>query len=233
MSTTFISHVNSSKYDSWRLLIEAPHLAQGDDTSPKLQVEWLRQHKPANQVALLFHPNPVDGGTMDNKVVDTLWRYCRDRGMDVVRYNSRGVGASSGVATAGEGEFLDAVCVLNWLSEQTDIRTLWLGGFSFGGFLACRLAAYIDVCMPKWTVERLALIAPSVERHDTSQLRLPMHKSFIIYGDNDTLVSPSVMAEFAQAHAMPSKVLAGVGHFFHGQLPALKQAILFLDEALQ
>ncbi|OOR90037.1 alpha/beta hydrolase [Moraxella caviae] len=210
------------------VLIDAP--------AGKLEVEFILQdgeRTQADSLALICHPNPA-GGTMNNKVVSTMFRYCRDAGMDVARFNFRGVGNSTGVSEYGDGEFIDARTVLAWLTTQTQARQLWLGGFSFGGFVACRVADWLNAAknasndggMQGLTLQHLALVAPSVERNDTSTLDITSPNTFMIYGDQDELVRPSVMADFAKARQIATTVMPDVGHFFHGKLTELKQALM-------
>lgn len=220
-------------YNTQRFCISAPHLAHADGTAV-LEVETLSHYRPADTVALLFHPNPVDGGSMDNKVVSTLLRFCRDQGMDVLRYNSRGVGASSGVAVGRiDAELDDALCVLDWLKQYTHATRICLAGFSFGGVLACHVADVLQaeqgaVAQAGFVIDALALIAPSIERHDVSRLNVPWSRTFVIYGDRDGLVSPAALANFTQRHQLANTVMTGVGHLFHGQLISLMQALIAL-----
>lgn len=203
-------------------LLPAPHLGE----EGVLEVAYLPQNSPTT--AVLFHPNPMGGGAMTNKVVSTLYRYARDQGHDVIRYNSRGVGRSSGTITAGLTEFEDAVCVLKWAMAQ-GTRRFWLGGFSFGGYMACLSADWLikQSAEQDTAVDALCLIAPSIVRHNVHKLVLPAHR-FLVYGDSDELVSPVALAQFAQERSLPHRVLAA-GHFFHGKLGELKQAVAQLD----
>lgn len=203
------------------ILIPAPHLGDGG----VLEVDCLWQD--AHTTAILCHPNPVDGGTMNNKVVSTLYRYARDKGFNVIRYNSRGVGRSSGVATASLAEFDDAKCVLTFAMAK-GARHFWLGGFSFGGFMACCLADFIQKS-DSITLDKLCLIAPSIVKHDVRNLNLPFNKTFLIYGDEDKLVSPLALEKFALDNHIAYQVL-NTGHFFHGQLSQLKESIAQLDK---
>lgn len=202
--------------------ISAPHLGVG----AVLQADILWQNAP--MTALLFHPNPTQGGTMDSKVVTTLYRHCRDQGYNVVRYNSRGVGSSSGVATATDDEFLDALCVYHYIKDSKMTSKWWLGGFSFGGYMACLLADYL----PKDELARLMLVAPSVVKHKVDTLDIDWQKARLIYGDQDGLIAPSALADFGVRHAIKTQVIAGAGHPFHKKLTDLKQALLALDTPL-
>lgn len=220
--------MNQTRFIQTRTHINASHLGEGS----VLEVETLWQAKDSDTLALLFHPNPVDGGAMDNKVVSTLFRHCRDKGYHVVRYNSRGAGKSSGIATASLAEFDDALCVLDWLTDELKkyaptVKKIWLGGFSFGGFMACCVADFL--AKTQFELQRLALIAPSIVRNDVSKLVIDYQKALLIYGDNDRLVSPIALDDFAQQHAIKTIVLKDTGHLFHGRLTDLKQALIALD----
>ncbi|MDO4441253.1 MAG: alpha/beta fold hydrolase [Moraxella sp.] len=188
--------------------------------------------QPTDTFALLCHPNPLDGGTMTNKVVSTMYRFCRDAGMDVVRFNYRGVGRSTGVSEYGDGEFLDTQTVLTWAMSRTNARRLWLGGFSFGGFVACRMADLLNEhqktggIFDELGLDNLALIAPSIVRNDASGLNINANHAFVIYGDKDELVAPSLLNQFAIQRGFEQTVMADVGHFFHGKLTELKQALI-------
>lgn len=202
------------------LLIDAPN--------GKLEIEVLWQTEPTanhDMLAVICHPNPMQGGTMNNKVVSTLFRFCRDCGMNVLRFNFRGVGRSTGIAGNGDGELTDALSALRYGLSQTQAKTVWLGGFSFGGFVACRLAdlmaqspEFADI-----TLGELALIAPSIVRNDASQLTLP-DNSYVIYGKDDELVAPSLLAAFARQRELPNTVI-DTGHFFHAKLVELRDAL--------
>ena len=201
-------------------LIDAPHIFAG----AKLQVDahW---RDGADTLALILHPNPKAGGTMDNKVITTLYRFCREQGMSVVRFNYRGVGASDGQVEYGQGEFLDSICVLRWALAQTTATRLWLAGFSFGGYVACCLAdemltnpAYDEV------LQKLTLIAPSIEKNDPTGLTLPAD-TVMIYGSQDEYVTPDNMAKFAERFDIRQKVMEDATHFFHGRLGELSQLL--------
>ena len=197
-----------------------------------LEVDALWQQNNPNDpntdtVALLCHPNPLFDGTMNNKVVTTMFRFARDSGMHVVRFNFRGVGQSTGEHDYAEGEVVDAMTVLQWIAEQTNARKLWLGGFSFGGYVTARAAEQVLEASHIWGVSdfeitKIALIAPSVEKNDSSDIRLPADKTFEIYGDADEVIDPKNMQAFAEQLGIAVSVVDGAGHFFHGRLSELK-----------
>lgn len=200
-----------------------------DAPNGKLEVDaiWQSGERQADDgLALICHPNPMQGGTMNNKVVSTMYRFCRDRGMDVVRFNFRGVGRSTGQTGNGQGELIDALSVLRFAMTQTKARRLWLGGFSFGGFIAAWLADEIsrNTEFQELVLTDLALIAPSVVKNDPSCLSWQADKTYVIYGDQDEIVDPRAIEAFAKVRQLPTVVLP-TGHFFHGKLTELKNAL--------
>ncbi|WP_367108572.1 alpha/beta hydrolase [uncultured Psychrobacter sp.] len=200
-----------------------------------LEVDALWQQDNPNDpntdtVALLCHPNPLYEGTMNNKVVTTMYRFARDNGMHAVRFNFRGVGQSTGEHDYAEGEVVDAMTVLQWISSQTTARKLWLGGFSFGGYVTARVAEQMLSAPHVWglsdfEIANVALISPSVEKNDTSDLQLPIDKTFEIYGNADKVIDPASMQAFAEQQGITTSIVDGAGHFFHGRLSELKQLL--------
>ena len=200
-----------------------------------LEVDALWQQDNPNDpstdtVALLCHPNPLFDGTMNNKVVTTMYRFARDSGMHVVRFNFRGVGQSTGVHDYAEGEVMDAMTVLQWLAGQTNARKLWLGGFSFGGYVTARVAEQVLTSAHVWglsdfEIVNVALISPSIEKNDGSDLTLPITKTFEIYGDADEVIDPENMQAFADRLGIRVSIVEGAGHFFHGRLTELKKLL--------
>lgn len=200
-----------------------------------LEVDALWQKDNPNDpstdtVALLCHPNPLFDGTMTNKVVTTMYRFARDNGMHVVRFNFRGVGQSTGEHDYADGEVVDAMTVLQWIAEQTNARKLWLGGFSFGGYVVARAAEQVLEASHIWDVSdfevaNIALIAPSVEKNDSSDIQLPADKTFEIYGNVDEVIEPASMQAFAERLGIDVSVVDGAGHFFHGRLSELKKLL--------
>ncbi len=200
-----------------------------------LEVDALWQQNNPNDantdtVALLCHPNPLFEGTMNNKVVTTMYRFARDSGMHVVRFNFRGVGQSTGEHDYADGEVLDAMTVLQWLATQTNARKLWLGGFSFGGYITARVAEQILTSAHIWglsdfEIAKVALISPSIEKNASEGITLPIDKTFEIYGNADEVIEPTNMQAFAERLGIEVSVVDGAGHFFHGRLSELKKLL--------
>ena len=200
-----------------------------------LEVDALWQQDNPNDantdtVALLCHPNPLFEGTMNNKVVTTMYRFARDSGMHVVRFNFRGVGQSTGKHDYADGEVLDAMTVLQWLATQTNARKLWLGGFSFGGYITARVAEQMLTSAHIWglsdfDITNVALISPSIEKNASEGITLPIDKTFEIYGNADEVIEPANMQAFAERLGIEVSVVEGAGHFFHGRLSELKKLL--------
>lgn len=166
--------------------------------------------------ALICHPNPTQGGTMDNKVVQTLARAFIHLGWRAVRFNFRGIGKSEGGWDEGRGEVDDALDVLG--AVRTPGEALILSGFSFGGYVASRAAQRLTE-----PARRLVLIGPATSRFDTAPVPAD---TVVIHGEVDDVVPLSAVLDWARPQSLPVTVVPGVGHFFHGQLPLLKSLVV-------
>ena len=170
-------------------------------------------------VAVVCHPHPQFGGTMDNKVVHTVSRAFLQLGYRSVRFNFRGVGESAGSFDDGRGEIDDALAVI--AAQRLPGLPLALAGFSFGGFIAASAAERLQqLAVP---VERLVLVGPSTERH---VLPVVAADTVVVHGEADDVVPLSATLAWARPQVLPVVVLPGVGHFFHGQLTLLKRQIV-------
>ena len=168
--------------------------------------------------AVLCHPHPLFGGTMDNKVVQTMARAFVHLGWRAVRFNFRGIGASLGSWDEGRGEIDDALAIVEALTDAG--QPLVLGGFSFGGYVASQAARRL----PRGQVaQRLVLIAPAVKNFGVADVPTD---TLVVHGESDDVVPLSAVLDWARPQALPLVVVPGAGHFFHGQLPLLKQIIV-------
>jgi uncharacterized protein len=170
---------------------------------------------------VICHPHPLHGGTMDNKVVYTLARTFQERGAPTIRFNFRGVGGSQGQYDEGRGETEDALAVIAQGRQRWPGAGLWLGGFSFGGAVAIRAAA-------RAAAARLVSVAPAVARAADPAIALPRCPWLIVQGDQDDVVDPRAVAGFIAglSPAPQLAVLSGAGHYFHGYLPELREAVV-------
>ncbi len=169
-------------------------------------------------VVVICHPNPTQGGTMDNKVVQTLARAFVQLGYRAVRFNFRGIGASEGGWDEGRGEVGDALAVVAAFRDPS--LPLALSGFSFGGYVASRAAQRLPAEAP---AERLALVGPATSRFDTAPVP---PDTLVIHGEADDVVPLASVLDWARPQSLPVTVVPGVGHFFHGKLPLLKDIVL-------
>jgi len=176
---------------------------------------------PAEGYAVLCHPHPLHGGTMDNKVVHTLARAFRETGIPTLRFNFRGVGSSAGTFDDGNGETADADAIASYGAQRWPGRQLMLAGFSFGAFVALRLAL-------ERGASRLITVAPPVDRMEFSVLAAPRCPWLVVQGDSDEVVDPKrVFAWVESCNPQPKLVIMpGVGHFFHGHLPLLREVVI-------
>jgi hypothetical protein len=170
---------------------------------------------------LICHPHPLHGGTMDNKVVTTTAKAMRGAGIAALRFNFRGVGRSAGTFDDGRGETEDAAAAAAWCAARWPGRQPIIAGFSFGAYVALRLARRLPP-------QRLILIAPAVGRFDFSGLEPPQVPWTVIQGDADEVVDPHAVAAWSQGleHKPRMRIMPGAGHFFHGRLPDLRDAVL-------
>lgn len=169
-------------------------------------------------VAVLCHPHPLHGGTMDNKVVQTLARAFVALGYRAVRFDFRGVGDSAGTWDEGRGEVDDALAVIEALRDPA--LPLALGGFSFGAAMCSRAAHRLPA---EARAERLVLVGPAVVNFPPAPVS---QDTLVIHGEADEVVPLSAVLDWARPQVLPVTVVPGVGHFFHGQLALLKQLIL-------
>jgi alpha/beta superfamily hydrolase len=174
----------------------------------------------ARGVVVIAHPHPLFGGTMDNKVVQTLARAFIASGWTAVRFNFRGVGASEGVHDEGRGEADDMRAVIEQVAPH---GALAIAGFSFGAFVAMNaLSALWEVR----DIQRVALVGASVARVPAGPLPEAAHeRTLVVHGEQDDTVPLAAVLDWARPQSLPVTVVPGGGHFFHGQLPLLKQLV--------
>jgi alpha/beta superfamily hydrolase len=182
-------------------------------------VETPAQHD-AGHFGVVCHPHPLYGGTLDNKVVHTLARAFQELSAPTIRFNFRGVGGSAGVFDQGRGEVDDALTVVAYGRQIFPGAALWLAGFSFGAAIAVSAAARAQP-------DRLVVVAPGVTILDVGSAA-PSCPWLIVQGDADDVIEPRYVLDWASRLApQPEiRVLAGAGHFFHGRLHDLRQAVL-------
>lgn len=170
-------------------------------------------------MAVICHPHPVHGGTMDNKVVTTLMRTYRDIGVKTLRFNFRGVGRSGGVFDRGRGELDDLLAVIDWVSREYSHMGLVLAGFSFGSSIAAQGSHKLG------HIHHLLLVAPPVERYSYDLDSAFPCPSCVVQGDKDELLVAEGVYTWIETLRSPVELLRypDAGHYFHGFLSHLKK----------
>ena len=185
-------------------------------------------------LAIICHPHPLFGGTMDNKVVQTLARAFLASGWRTLRFNFRGVGQSQGEHDNGQGEVADLLKIIEQVAPSGSVA---LAGFSFGAFIASHgvqsmvesgRARLDDGVEPaNGELDKIVLVGTATTRFDVRPIALPLHgRALVIHGEEDDTVPLSSVMDWARPQVLPVTVVPGVGHFFHGQLPLLKTLVM-------
>jgi uncharacterized protein len=190
---------------------------------PAGTIEMLRDEPADAQVrgtAVIAHPHPLFGGTMENKVVQTLARAFVQSGWRSLRFNFRGVGASQGPHDEGRGETAD---MLHIVSQEAAGGPLALAGFSFGSFVAANCVATL------WGTREpasIVLVGTAASRFSVATLPPEAHeRTLVVHGEQDDTVPLTAVMDWARPQQLPVTVVPGGGHFFHGQLPLLKSLV--------
>lgn len=197
---------------------EAQSLSLPGPCGPLEAVLETPREDPAS-LAVVCHPHPLHGGTMQNKVVQTLARSFTRLGACTLRFNFRGVGESAGEYADGEGEVDDALAAVAWLRERFPGRSLYLAGFSFGAIVALRAAKRIACA-------GLVTVAPPVHRLPES-FAPPICSWLVIQGEADEIVAADGVRRWVEGlgDAPALELMPETGHFFHGRLPELARRV--------
>lgn len=177
-------------------------------------VVHLPQGEP-RAIAVVAHPLPIMGGTMDNKIVTTLVKTFAELGFVALRFNFRGVGDSSGVYDDGNGEVEDVLAVVRYAMQEFGPLPLILSGFSFGGYVQARAAEQLQP-------HKLVLVAPAVGRFAMPQVPAD---TLLIHGEMDEVVALSEVMAWARSQHFPIVVVPEATHFFHGHLHQIKAIV--------
>ena len=172
------------------------------------------EHAPRG-IALVAHPHPLQGGTLDNKVAQTLAKTFFALGYASVRFNFRSVGQSAGTFTDGIGETADALAALSHAKTRFGDLPVVLAGFSFGSFVQTLVAKTV-------AAERLVLVGPAVKRFAVDTVP---GDTIVVHGEEDDVVPLADVLAWARPQGLPVVVFPGCGHFFHGHLPQLQRVI--------
>ncbi|CAM8654559.1 COG2945 Predicted hydrolase of the alpha/beta superfamily [Comamonadaceae bacterium] len=173
----------------------------------------------ARGTVVIAHPHPLFGGTMDNKVVQTLARAFVQAGWRAVRFNFRGVGASEGVYDHGNGELQDFLAVVQHMAPE---GRLSLAGFSFGAFVTSHALLALAAREP----EQVVLVGTAASRFAVAPVAPDFHdRTLVLHGEQDDTVPLADVMNWARPQSLPVTVVPGGGHFFHGQLPLLRNIV--------
>lgn len=200
----------------------------------RLEGRYHHSKEPNAPIALFLHPHPQHGGTMNNKVVYTLYQNFVRRGFSCLRFNFRGVGRSQGSFARGEGELSDAATALDWMqSFNENASGCWIGGFSFGAWIAMQLL------MRRPEIDGFISIAPPANMYDFTFLAPCPASGLMVTGSQDEIVPPESVSKLVdklrqqRGIAIGHAIIDGANHFFANELDELNAIVnKYLDVAL-
>lgn len=176
--------------------------------------------EPVRGTVVIAHPHPLFGGSLHNKVVQTLARAFVHCGWQAVRFNFRGVGASAGSYDEGRSEVADMLAVV---AQMAPTGPLALAGFSFGAFVTSHV---VQALMPERRLDKLVLVGTATSRFEVAPIDSALHEqALVLHGEQDDTVPLASVLDWARPQSLPITVIPGVEHFFHGQLPLLKTLV--------
>lgn len=200
----------------------------------RLEGRYHHSKEPNAPIALFLHPHPQHGGTMNNKVVYTLYQNFVRRGFSCLRFNFRGVGRSQGSFARGEGELSDAATALDWMQAfNENAAGCWIGGFSFGAWIAMQLL------MRRPEIDGFISIAPPANMYDFTFLAPCPASGLMVTGSQDEIVPPESVSKLVdklrqqRGIAIGHAIIDGANHFFANELDELNAIVdKYLDVAL-
>ncbi|MCC6467878.1 MAG: alpha/beta hydrolase [Alphaproteobacteria bacterium] len=201
----------------------------------RLEGRYQHSKDPSAPIALILHPHPQYGGTMNNKVVYTLFHTFARLGFSTLRFNFRGVGRSQGTFNRGEGELSDAASALDWLQTYNpNARGCWIAGFSFGAWISMQLL------MRRPEISGFISVAPPANLFDFTFLAPCPASGLIVHGNNDDVVPQEAVQKLVDKlkHQkdihIQFKVADGANHFFADQMEQLAEIVTeYLTQRLQ
>ncbi len=184
----------------------------------RLEGRYSHAKQPNAPLALILHPHPEQGGTMNNKITFSLFQTFAARGFSTMRFNFRGVGRSQGYFDKGEGELSDAACALDWMQDlNKNAPYVWVAGFSFGAWIGMQLL------MRRPEIQGFISVAPPANQYDFTFLAPCPSSGLIIQGRRDEVVPEPSVEKLVQKLQMQKgieidyRVMEGANHFFHNQ----------------
>ena len=192
----------------------------------RLEGRYQQSATPNAPIALMLHPHPQHGGTMNNKVVYSLYQSFQRQGFSVLRFNFRGVGRSQGKFDRGEGELSDAAAALDWLqSWNQNAAQCWIAGFSFGAWIGMQLL------MRRPEIKGFISVAPPANLYDFTFLAPCPSSGIIIQGENDEVATPGATQKLVdklrtQRHiTIHHDTIPGANHFFEHEMTELMKSV--------
>ncbi|GAB4574954.1 MAG: alpha/beta hydrolase [Rhodothalassiaceae bacterium] len=200
----------------------------------RLEGRYQPGRAPNAPIALILHPHPQYGGTMNNKVVYHLFHCFAQRGFATLRFNFRGVGRSEGAFDSGVGELSDAAAALDWLQTYNpDAPATWVAGFSFGAWIAMQLL------MRRPEIQGFISVAPPANNYDFTFLAPCPSSGLVLQGTADDIVSPQSVQKLVdklrtqKAITIDHELIEGADHFFEGLLDRMTDSVnRYLDKRL-
>ncbi|MGB1076767.1 MAG: alpha/beta hydrolase [Bdellovibrionales bacterium] len=192
----------------------------------RIEAAYSHSKNPNAPLAVIFHPNPLQGGTMNNKVTYTLFQTFVERGFSVVRYNSRGVGKSQGVFDKGEGELTDAAAILDWIQTLNPKASgLWTAGFSFGSWISMQLL------MRRPEIKGFVSVGLPATEYDFTFLAPCPQSGLILNGSKDNIVLKEDVDEVVErlnaqkGISIDYRTVEGANHFFTNHCEQVKHTV--------
>lgn len=189
----------------------------------RLEGRYTHGAAPNAPIALFLHPHPQHGGTMNNRVVYSMYHTFARRGFSCLRFNFRGVGRSQGVFAKGEGELSDAASALDWLQTVNEnAQECWIAGFSFGAWIGMQLL------MRRPEITSFISIAPPANFYDFSFLAPCPSSGLVLHGTEDTIVPPESVTKLVtkinsqKTITVTEEPIEGANHFFGSQLEEIE-----------
>ena len=191
-----------------------------DGPSGAIELAIDRLDGAASATAIIAHPHPLHGGTLTNKVVQTLARAAVLAGMVAVRFNFRGVGGSGGQYDEGRGEVDDLMAVV---ASEAPSGPLVMAGFSFGSYVVSQALQRLH---PARDIRHVVLVGTAASRFVVPPIAEELRaRALVVHGELDDTVPLSAVMDWARPQSLPVLVMPGGGHFFHGQLPRLRELV--------
>ena len=200
----------------------------------RIEARYHHSKAPGSPIAIILHPHPTFGGTMNNPIVHALYQMFQSRGFSVLRFNFRGVGRSQGIFENGAGELSDAASALDWLqSFNREAKICWIAGISFGAWISMQLL------MRRPEISGFISVAPLAKHYDFSFLAPCPASGLFVNGEKDAVTPPEAVHSLVsklktqKGIAVEHKVIPGANHFFQDKIDELtKICSTYLDKRL-